>query len=126
MKQGIANLMLIQSAFARAASTIKISEPMRRQMVGEAMQSIGVRLVEFDAKAFAEQTPPPTTQQRVETRRAFEPGPDDGPPAPALIRWTITWARRPGRGPRGPLLPDSVRFTVLRGGKRMEVTVPMW
>lgn len=62
LEQSIHDLLLVNAAFQRAASVIKVSQPMKRFEQAR-QQSMSVNLVEFNASDFADQVPPPTTQQ---------------------------------------------------------------
>jgi hypothetical protein len=62
VKHALVDLLLINNAFHRAASTVKISEPMVQHTLAEERQSIVVNLVEFNAVKYAGKVAAPTTQ----------------------------------------------------------------
>ncbi|HEX8523352.1 MAG TPA: hypothetical protein VF669_13945, partial [Tepidisphaeraceae bacterium] len=62
-RRAIADALTVRNAFLRAASVVKVSEPMRRNELARMGQMISVNLVEFDAAKFKNNVPAPTTQQ---------------------------------------------------------------
>ena len=61
--RAIENLLLVETAFQRAASTVKVSDPAIRHELALRGQNITVNMVEFNAAAHAEKVAAPTTQQ---------------------------------------------------------------
>ncbi len=62
-RRAVENLLRVGSAFERAASAVKFSEPRVRQEIAEQSQSIQVKLVEFRAADFMADIPEPTPEQ---------------------------------------------------------------
>lgn len=59
----IASFLLVQQAAERAATNIKISEPLRKRTLALDWQSIKLNVVDFSAEQFKDKVPAPTTQQ---------------------------------------------------------------
>jgi hypothetical protein len=66
LTHAVRSFMLVQNAFERAASVVKVSEPVRKHALAQQMQTLDLRLVEFAGTEFAGAVPPPTTQQAAE------------------------------------------------------------
>src|SRR5688500_5286853 len=66
LESAVRNFMLVQNAFERAASVIKVSEPVRRHALAQQMQALDLRVVEFASTEFGTSVPAPTTQQLEE------------------------------------------------------------
>lgn len=71
LRIALANFLLVQSAFDRAASTLKISEPLRQYDVAARFQSIMLNLVDFPARDYEAKVPPPTAQQLDEQFKKY-------------------------------------------------------
>jgi hypothetical protein len=71
-RRAIADALMVQNAFKRAASVVKVSEPLKREILATYMQGISVNLVEFDAAKFKAKVPAPTTQQLTEQFDKFK------------------------------------------------------
>jgi hypothetical protein len=56
-KTAIEHLMLVKNSYDLAASTIKVSQPYRRQLLAEQFQTVNVNLVDVPASQFAPVTP---------------------------------------------------------------------
>ena len=63
--------MLVQNAFERAASVVKVSQPLRQHELARQAQAISVNLVEYDAAKYSAKIQPPTTQQIQEQFTKF-------------------------------------------------------
>jgi len=61
--QALQQFLLIQKSFLRAASVVKISQPILEQEQALSMQNVKLSVIEFNARDFAAQVPAPTTQQ---------------------------------------------------------------
>jgi hypothetical protein len=80
--QTVANFMLVQNAAERAASTIKISQPMLRQTLATQWQRLTVSVADYSAAAFKDQAKAPTTQQLDEQFRRYADVAPDSPASP--------------------------------------------
>ena len=63
LKAAMAQLLLVSNGASRAASPIKISEPLREHRLAELLQSIRVTAADFTAAQYATKVPPPTADQ---------------------------------------------------------------
>src|SRR5829696_8062899 len=63
IRRAIASLLLVEGAFERAASVVKVSEPAVKHELAQRSQNLTVNAVEFPAAAYAEKLPAPTPQQ---------------------------------------------------------------
>jgi hypothetical protein len=63
VKHALASLMLIRGGFERAASTVKVSEPMVKQTLAQMGQTITVNTVDFSAAKYTDKVPEPKAEQ---------------------------------------------------------------
>jgi hypothetical protein len=78
---------MVQGAYERASSVVKVSEPMRRLGMAEHFQSLKVELVEFPISEFKSGIEPPTAEQM---QQQFTKYADRRPRA--TTRRTTRWA----------------------------------
>jgi hypothetical protein len=67
----LANLLMVQRAFIRAAQTAKISQPMISFELANAMQQIKCYVVDFPLSSYQEKVPEPTDEQLKQHFEAF-------------------------------------------------------
>jgi hypothetical protein len=63
IRRAVSGLLLIRSAFERAAGAVKISEPMVKQDLAQIGQTITVNTVEFNAAKYTDKVKSPTADQ---------------------------------------------------------------
>lgn len=102
IRQAVENFVRVIGAYSRAASTVKVSQPLRRYAVAEEWQQIKVDLVEFRAGDFAADVPAPTEQQ---LREQYEKYKDVEPAAESAVA-----VEREDGGRFGYRLPDRVKI----------------
>ncbi len=80
IRRAIGHMLIVEAAFERAVSVIKVSEPATRHELARRSQNLIVHAVEFAAAAYAEKVPAPTTQQVQAHFQKYAPS---DPSAPA-------------------------------------------
>jgi hypothetical protein len=80
VRRAIEHLLLVESAFQRAASVVKVSDPAIKHELAMRGQDITVNMVEFSAAAHADKVAAPTTQQ---VQQQFERFANVDPKAPS-------------------------------------------
>jgi len=88
----VEDLLLVATAFERASSAIKISDPLVSHELAELMQSITVNVAEVNSSAYLSKVPAPTADQ---IKKQFEQYAD-------LIRGNVTATNRFGFGYKYP------------------------
>jgi hypothetical protein len=63
VRQGVMDVALIEANFNRIANTMKVSAPLKQQVLAKVLQTIQVNAVEFPAADYINKVAAPTTQQ---------------------------------------------------------------
>lgn len=71
LRRAVQGLLLVKGGFERAASVVKISEPMRKQGVAEHFQTLKLDVVEVPAKDFETDLPEASSAQLQEQFKKF-------------------------------------------------------
>jgi hypothetical protein len=66
LRRILANFLVVEGAYNRIASIVKVSDPFRQTFLAQELQSIRANLVEFLARDFDQQVPTPDEQQLQE------------------------------------------------------------